>query len=561
MSSYHLKCHFRQESSAFKYWAHFWLSLLLMTWLEASFSSNSPSDLSFWTEENFGSKGVVETFRDCAECPLMVNIAGGDFMMGDLSGSGNANELPVHVVTIQAFAAGVFEVTWDEWDACVADGGCDGPAVESAGGDNGWGRATRPAVEISWQDAQDYAAWLSARSGKTYRLLTESEWEYTARGGTTANSWWGDQGPAACDGVAINGVNYDRCNPLSTRTDPVGTYQPNPFGLHDVHGNIREWVQDCSNDDYSGAPDDGSAWLMGNCVERVVRGGSWDQGESNVRSAFRSSFPATDRRNGVGFRVARTQAFAPDLVAFYPFDADLLDASGNGLDPINDVGTTIVPGVLGSGVSLSGVGSHIEIPNPFSGDDAFTVASWVRLDDDPMGSDGEFMILESQGASQNRFSFWVRRDSLTVDGVAGSAANFDLPNGQGESLPLGQWVHVALVFDAADGLTSYINGAVDKRVSGVSGAIDGGRTTIGSRSNFEPSSISPMALDEVRLFDEALSSAEIMALTSTRTVPKPPGVDAGDRLGETVAAADGRVAVGLPAGGGWTGTSRYLRNC
>ena len=158
------------------------------------------------------------------------------------------DEGPQRRVTFaKPFAVGKFEVTWDEWDACVRDGGCNNGPVEKAGGDNGWGKGRRPVIEVNWEDAKAYAAWLSKKTGKPYRLLTEAEWEYAARAGTTTAYFWGDR------------FDTSRAN-NGRKTVEVGRYRPNAWGVHDMHGNVWEWTEDCWNDSYKGAPVDGSAW-------------------------------------------------------------------------------------------------------------------------------------------------------------------------------------------------------------------------------------------------------------------------------------------------------------
>jgi formylglycine-generating enzyme required for sulfatase activity len=199
-------------------------------------------------------------FKDCAECPDMIAIPG------------------------QTFAAGRFEVTFEDWDACVAGGGCNGYSP----GDEGWGRAYRPVINVSWDDAQAYVQWLSQRTGQTYRLLTEAEWEIAARAGSTTDYSWGDQDPV-CDQSAPNGANFSDCP--YRRTTPRGSFQPNAFGLYDVHGNVWEWVEDCYDPD---------------CSIRVIRGGSWYNIPQGLRSANRSRGTPASRNDDVGFRVART---------------------------------------------------------------------------------------------------------------------------------------------------------------------------------------------------------------------------------------------------------------
>ena len=239
-------------------------------------------------------------FRDCDQCPEMIEVPAGSFMMGSPSGeaSRSNNEGPVHKVTIgDAFAVGVYEVTFDEWDACRRGGGCSHNPP-----DRGWGRGSRPVINVSWEDAQAYVRWLSRETGERYRLLSESEWEYVARAGTKTRYYWGDavgRNQANCDGC---GSRWD-----GKQTAPVGSFPANAYGLHDVHGNVREWVEDCWHGSYRGAPADGSAWTVGkSCERRVLRGGSWYSVPQGLRSADRGRLPAGVRYGFTGFRVART---------------------------------------------------------------------------------------------------------------------------------------------------------------------------------------------------------------------------------------------------------------
>ena len=237
-------------------------------------------------------------FRDCPECPELVVAPSGSYMMG--STSGNSDAEPVHRVTIERpFAVGVYEVTFAEWDACESDGGCGGYRPS----DRGWGRGKRPVINVSWEDAQRYVRWLSRKTGEEYRLLSESEWEYVARAGTGTGTryWWGDD-------VGWNRANCAGCGGRwdGRQTAPVGSFSANAFGLHDVHGNVREWVEDCWNRSYHGAPGDGRAWTTGNCSRRVLRGGSWSYLPWYLRSAFRGTSSSGYRVVYAGFRVART---------------------------------------------------------------------------------------------------------------------------------------------------------------------------------------------------------------------------------------------------------------
>ncbi len=234
-------------------------------------------------------------FRDCTDCPVMVVVPAGSFDMGSPSHEEgrDEDEGPVHRVRIsEPFAVGVYEVTFSEWAACRRGGGCSHNPR-----DRGWGRGNRPVIDVSWEDAQAYVRWLSRETGKDYRLLSESEWEYAARGGTTGPLHFGGA-------IAIHQANYGR---YRGGTVPVGSFPANSFGLHDVHGNVWEWVEDCWHDSYRGAPVDGSAWTRGgDCGWRVLRGGSWSFIPWDLRSANRGRLTTGTRYNAVGFRVART---------------------------------------------------------------------------------------------------------------------------------------------------------------------------------------------------------------------------------------------------------------
>jgi formylglycine-generating enzyme required for sulfatase activity len=232
-----------------------------------------------------------DTFRDCPDCSELVVVPAGSFTMG----SGAPYEGPLHKVTIaKPFAVGRFEVTFDEWDRCVADKGCSFKPD-----DRGLGRGNRPVVNISWLDAKEFIAWLSRKTGKTYRLPSESEWEYIARGGTTSVFWWGRD-------VGQGQANCRECNSGNAlQTMPVGSFKPNPFGLFDTAGNAAEWVEDCWNDSYRGAPQDGAPWTAGQCNWRGLRGGSYDSQAKFVASAARFRYDYDVRYPSNGFRVLR----------------------------------------------------------------------------------------------------------------------------------------------------------------------------------------------------------------------------------------------------------------
>ena len=243
---------------------------------------------------------VERVFRDCEGCPEMVVVPAGSYKMGSPSSEAErgGDEGPVHRVTIpEPFAVGVYEVTFDEWEACVRGGGCGGYRPD----DEGWGRGNRPVINVSWEDAQGYVRWLRGKTGAGYRLLSEAEWEYVARAGSRTRYHWGNS-------IGRKRANCARCGSRwdNKRTAPVGSFPANGFGLHDVHGNVYERVEDCWNDSYVGAPSDGSAWESGNCSRRVLRGGSWDYAPGYLRSANREGNAIGSRYRVAGFRVVRT---------------------------------------------------------------------------------------------------------------------------------------------------------------------------------------------------------------------------------------------------------------
>lgn len=229
---------------------------------------------------------VQAIFKDCDTCPEMKRLDGGSFLMGspDSEPGHRAWEGPQREVTIAPLAISTHEVTFAEWDACLAAGGCN--AYTPA--DKGWGRGARPAIMISWNDAQSYLKWLSGKTGKTYRLPTEAEWEYAARAGTTTAYWWG--------------TKYESGRVTSGKTAEVGSHDANAFGLYDVTGNAAEWVEDCYVNTFKAAPVDGSAVKASGC-QRVVRGGGWKAGGSDLRIANRSRLTPSTRDTAIGFRV------------------------------------------------------------------------------------------------------------------------------------------------------------------------------------------------------------------------------------------------------------------
>jgi formylglycine-generating enzyme required for sulfatase activity len=239
-----------------------------------------------------GEPRIGAIFRDSAECPMLVVAPAGEFSMGS---EDFQTEKPVHsVVVAKPFAIGRSEVTFAEWEACVADGGCGGWRPE----DHGRGEANLPVSEVSWSDAHAFIDWLTRKCGHAYRLPSEAEWEYVARAGTSTAFWWGEE-------VESGHANCRGCGAGDRRPSPVGSYPANGFGLVDTAGNIAEWVEDCWSDSYEGAPSDASARAAGVCKQRVVRGGSFDAGARYVRSASRFLYDAETRYYTNGFRVVR----------------------------------------------------------------------------------------------------------------------------------------------------------------------------------------------------------------------------------------------------------------
>ena len=251
---------------------------------------------------------VGRTFRDAlrsgGEGPEMVVVPAGRFQMGSPSYEEGRydDEGPVHRVTIgEAFAVSIYEVTLAEYGRFVDMTGQDTAGNGCSWIDPGWQQSRgHPAVCVAWKDAQAYVVWLSQESGARYRLLSEAEWEYVARAGSETAYSWGDE-------IGENRANCDGCGSRwdNERTAPVGSFEANAFGVYDVHGNVWEWVADCWNDGYAGAPTDGTAWEQGNCSTRVLRGGSWYNYPRSLRSAYRYRNSAGNRVSGVGFRVAR----------------------------------------------------------------------------------------------------------------------------------------------------------------------------------------------------------------------------------------------------------------
>nr|WP_243448557.1 formylglycine-generating enzyme family protein [Candidatus Thiosymbion oneisti] len=248
-----------------------------------------------------------DTLKDGSQGPAMVVIPGGSFQMGSptTEPERSDNEGPVHEVTLRPFAMGRTEVTFAEYDRFAV------ARERKKPNDEDWGRGQRPVINVSWEDATAYAAWLSDQTGERYRLPTEAEWEYAARAGTRTPFWTGDcihTDQANYDGDS----DYNNCE-AKTRVDrgqtvPAGSLPANPWGLHETAGNVREWTQDCWHGSYQGAPSDGSAWGQengGDCGRRVTRGGGWNTHPRSLRSADRYRLPTDVALNFLGIRLAR----------------------------------------------------------------------------------------------------------------------------------------------------------------------------------------------------------------------------------------------------------------
>ena len=251
---------------------------------------------------------LLHVFRDIPVAPEMVTIPTGHFLMGSPSSEAgrNDNEGPQHEVLVRRFAAGKYPVTFDEYAIYARAAGIDLPD------DEGWGRGRRPVINVSWNDAQAYLQWLNQEAqaeldGRYYRLLSEAEWEYVCRAGTTTPYYTGAV-------ISTDQANFDghfshddgRRGRSLKATLEVGSYPPNPWGLYDMLGNVWEWVGDRFHENYHGAPKDGTTWESGKSTNRVLRGGSWDSTPDRLRSAYRNMSPADNYCSFDGFRIART---------------------------------------------------------------------------------------------------------------------------------------------------------------------------------------------------------------------------------------------------------------
>ena len=259
-------------------------------------SADSDAEVSYVT--------FTDTLASGGLGPVMVVIPAGSFRMGCLNDDGDCyvDEFPVHTVNVPRFALAKYELTFEQWDACLDAGGCDGYRAH----DRGWGRGDRPVIRLNHAHAQSYVSWLSQQTGEDYRLPSESEWEYAARAGTETQYDWGNT-------IGTNRANCTECGSQwdHSRTAPVGSFAANPWGLFDMHGNVWEWTADCDNASYAGAPSDGSAWTTGRCSMRVLRGGAWDSHPDFLRARYRGSADVSLTTDVIGLRVARAVDVVP----------------------------------------------------------------------------------------------------------------------------------------------------------------------------------------------------------------------------------------------------------
>lgn len=259
-------------------------------------------------------EAIRDQLKDGGLGPELVVVAAGAFQMGDQHGNGEAQERPVHDVQIEkSFALGRTEVSFEEYDRFARATG------RSLPDDEGIGRGKLPVLNVSWNDALAYSAWLSAQTGKNYRLPSEAEWEYAARAGSKTIRSWGNKPDKACQFAnvgdrtlkrrmaqqAVPVSNEHPCDDGYAGPAPVGTYKASSFGLNDMFGNVYEWTADCGKTSYAGAPIDGEPWVVKGCGTRISRGGSWESGPEHVRSAARVALEPDYRDARLGFRVAR----------------------------------------------------------------------------------------------------------------------------------------------------------------------------------------------------------------------------------------------------------------
>lgn len=287
------------------------------------------------SNEEGGDMAAGHTFKDCDTCPEMIVVPGGAYVMGSPEGERRRrkNEGPQRQVSIRKFAAGVYEVTRGEYRRFLNETGRSTGNRCNTFEEGKWRRRSKrnlnspgfsqtdshPVVCVSWHDAKAYVKWLSRKTGHRYRLLSEAEWEYAARAGNQGPRFWGSSASALCRfanggdlALKEKHPSWKRrvvsCRDGAAHTAAVGSYEPNGFGLYDMLGNVWELVEDCWEDNYIGAPKDGSAWTWGGCEVRGARGGSWTSYLRRLRSAYRGRLGEERRNNADGFRVARTLA-------------------------------------------------------------------------------------------------------------------------------------------------------------------------------------------------------------------------------------------------------------
>ena len=247
----------------------------------------------------------ISILTHCSICPDMILLPAGTVQIGDLTGEGNDDEQPTKQIRIASFAIGRFEVTFAEFDQFTKDTG------RKKAVDHGWGRTKRPAINVSWEEAVAYTQWLSEKTGEKFRLPSEAEWQYAAYAGRNEATPLVENPGALCRianhadaSTQYRWRNIACRDGYAATTGTTGRYLPNDFGLHDIHGNVFEWVLDCYVDSYRNTPSDGSAVTAENCDQRVMKGGSWYSHPKNLRVSNRSKNKPSAKLSNLGFRVA-----------------------------------------------------------------------------------------------------------------------------------------------------------------------------------------------------------------------------------------------------------------